>query len=214
MRSSKKRRTDDQSLYDDIATRERLSRAEQETNSSNDAAVTTETAEIQPVESNKIDCVTLTTIRERRAPPNIIRNKQQLVPLEIPDLTPLQNDPVCLTYPKGLFVKGNEGALLAYFSEMLPPKCDSKCMPSQIIGAIYTATLRLLKDQILLATLPIEEKGIIKMSNTVPLSHDQLRMSKNILLETVPLSHNQLRLAMSQMVGDESAWIVPQNYRN
>ena len=205
MRSSKKRRNDDQSLFDDIATSERLAREEQATNCSNHAVVATETVEVQPVKSNKIDSVTLTTIRERRAPPNIFRNKQQQVPLKIPDLTPLHNDPVCLAYPKGLFVKGNEGALLGYFSEMLPPKCDSKCMPSQIIGAIYTATLRLLKDQILLETIPLKTVGT-HMSK-------KILLEKQILLETVPSSHNQLRLAMSQMVGDESVWTVPQYYR-
>lgn len=194
MRSTKKRKNDDQSLFDDIATREKLSREEQATNRNHDTEVIPETVKVQPFESNKIDCVTLTSIRERRAPPSIFHNKQQQVPLIIPDLTPLHNDPVCLTYPKGMFVKGNEGALLAYFSELLPPKCDPKrqrCLPSHIIGAIYTATLRLLNDQILLEKIPVKSVG--------------MNMSKKILLDTVPSSHNQLRISMSQMVGDESA---------
>jgi hypothetical protein len=90
-----------------------------------------------------------------------------------------------------LFVKGNEGALLAYFSKKFPPKCDAEshqCMPSQIVGAIYTATLRVLKDQILMGMVP--GGGL---------------MSQKILLETVPLSHNQLRVSMSQMVADQTA---------
>lgn len=173
---SKKRKNDDgQDLFDDIRTRQILSLEELKENNNQGRDVPPENPRDKPLEVKRVECVKLTSFRERRAPPNIFRNKQQQVTaLKTPDLTSLRDDPEYLTYPKGIFAKGNEGALLAYFVKISNSKCDAKChraMPCQIIEAIYTATLRLQTDI--------------------------------ILLETVPQLHKTLGIAMSQLVGSE-----------